>query len=247
MSNVAVIVHTMDSYQFCWEGWEYYFNLFWDFDFPAPIYFANEEIDVKFNLPVAIKQLKTGKGEFSDRLMRALNAIPEQYVFYIQEDAWLQQTIDLFAIYDQFRSLDMNCFRICGESMIDTEIVKPFQAIDGMYLRKLKPPTNFLVAHAPSFWKKDFFLTCMVPNENPWDAEMNGTMRLLGAKQLNKIHNNPIYAGHCVIDPVLASRDFKIYLLLKAWYYAVSDRGHFNQRGRKLLERMKNRKWIRAV
>lgn len=240
--GVAVLVHTCDKYAFCWDGWEYYFNLFWDFNFPAKIYFANEQIDREFHLPTPVTQIKTGSGEFSDRLIYALNAIEEEHIFYLQEDAWLQQTIDLPMLYRVFCVLGMNCFRISQELVMDTELVPDPRdstriiPLEGVFLRKAKPPTNHLLSHMPSFWKRDFFLSCMVPGENPWDNETNGTFRLMGAKLVQ--FAVPPALKVCTIDPDKLKQDLGIYILWKPWFYCVCDRGELNSWGKMLTERM---------
>ena len=76
----------MDRYSFLWPGWHHYFRRHWDFGIEAPVYFANEDADVRFP---GIRQIKTGPGEWSDRLMCALSSIEESNVFYLQEDFWL--------------------------------------------------------------------------------------------------------------------------------------------------------------
>lgn len=237
MGDVAIIVHTCDKYKFCWEGWEYYFNRFWDFSFPAPIYFVNEEVDVHFSFP--IKQIKTGIGKFSDCLASALDQIPEKHIFYIQEDAWLQQTLDLKWIYDTFCQLDMNCLRICEEQIVKTEIVSQPQMyrIEGVMLRKLDLPTPFLISHLPGFWKKDFFASTLLPGQNPWECEEGATLRLQGGDKLPSDHRE--YSAFYSYDPDKLV-DFKIYVLWKLWYYSVCDRGTFNYWGHLLLERMNN-------
>ena len=89
--DLAIVVHTMDKYEFCWEGWYETFKRHWNFDLGIDIYFANEVKDVNFD---GIIQLKTDIGEWSDRLDRAFNMIPHKNVLYWQEDMWMLSELD---------------------------------------------------------------------------------------------------------------------------------------------------------
>ena len=237
MEDIAIIIHTCDKYSFCWPGWAYYFNLFWDFDFPAKIYFANEEKEINFQLKKPINQIKTGTEEFSTRLIRILENIKEKNIFYIQEDAWLQQTIDVRKIYDCFIDFKMNNLKVCSDNQIgymrNIELVmgeenKPY-VVDETYLRKITGPENFLISHQASFWKKDFLYSYLKPNENPWINEINSTVRLLGGT-LEKTED-PKYFGKLILNENINVKSLKIYALPKCWYYGVCSRGKFNEKG----------------
>jgi hypothetical protein len=236
VEDIAIVVQTCDKYSFCWPGWAYYFNLFWDFNFRAKIYFANEEKEINFQLKKPINQIKTGVYEFSNRLIKILDYIEEKNIFYIQEDAWIQQKIDINSIYDCFVKFNMNNLKVCSDNQLgymkNLEIVfddnKPC-VVDETFLRKIIGPENFLISHQAGFWKKEFLRSYLEPNENPWMNEINSTCRLLGGT-LEKT-NNPNYFAALKLNKNIDVSSLKIYTLPKSWYYGVCSRGYFNEKG----------------
>jgi len=175
--DLAIVIHTMDKYEFCWDGWYKTFSKYWDFNLDIDIYFTNERKDV--NYP-GIKQLKTDIGEFSDRLNRAFNMIPHNHVMYWQEDAWMLNKLnDIKQYYTDFVKYDMDYL-----SFIISQIYNPtgyfkyhkYQKHSG-YLRFNVEKTPFVIFHQPTIWKKDFFLKYLQHSENPWDNEIEGTKR----------------------------------------------------------------------
>ena len=105
--EISIIIHTCDKYKFCWEGWYYYFKQYWNFNLPWKIYFLNEVIKVDYE---NIIQIKSGYGEWSNRLKTGLNEIKSDYIFYIQEDMWLQKKIDFDLFMDLFEIVKKNDF-----------------------------------------------------------------------------------------------------------------------------------------
>ena len=73
--TIAVVVHACDRYALLYRGFEYFFKKHW----PAEVainnyYFLTEEADTDSTF---FKNIKTGMGEWSDRLENALKKIPE--------------------------------------------------------------------------------------------------------------------------------------------------------------------------
>ena len=208
--DLAIIIHTVDSYNFLWSGWNYYFQKYWDFNIDASIYFMNEEATVDFS---NVKQIKTEKGPWSDRLINGLSQISEKNVFYMQEDFWLIKTLDKDFFESAFRFFianNMDAFRITimgnyklwpTMKFFKKHNVKRFNNRKSMYL----------VCHQASFWKKDFFLNCLLPNETPWENEISGTERI------RKIRP-------------------KLYMIREHWYNEVCRKGEFTDIGEKMVK-----------
>lgn len=201
--SLAVIIHTCDDYIFCWAGWFHYFKKHWNFKLPFNIYFVNENLDVDFN---GIEQIKTGSGEWSVRLKKALKQIPEKNVFYLQEDVWLQDSIDIEKYFFVFLNLSLDRLQLSPTDSTYTLFSK-FK-IENVVLRKFAKRSNYLISHQPSIWKKSFLIGCLDKSESPWENEIEGTKRL---------RTN--------------SRSFSIYLSVVNWYTAISRQGKLTPEG----------------
>jgi hypothetical protein len=156
----------------------------------------NEELEVSYK---NFTQIKTGKGEWSDRLMIGLNEIKEDYVFYLQEDYWPYRQIptDMFKnMYKQFRKLNMHQVKI--GNMINTSSKKRWRMWfndilyeDGIAFRKLARSSGGAMSHRPAIWKKNFLLSRLKPNEGPSENEERGVIEL--RRQMRRKNNLRIY------------------------------------------------------
>ena len=174
--DLAIIVHTCDKYEFVWEGWYKTFKKHWDFDLGIDIYFTNEEKDVSFN---GIKQLKTGEGEWSDRLRTAFNSIPHKHIFYWQEDMWMKKPLtDFSTYYNDFIKYNMDYLMfLVGQNLDNNYLSYEENTIDDKYLKYNIPNAKWVIFHQPAIWKKEFFLKYLQHSEDPWVNEIEGTKR----------------------------------------------------------------------
>lgn len=207
--DLAVILHTCDAYEFCWTGWHFYFSRHWDTKLDCNIYFANESSACNFP---DVSHLPTGSGPWADRLMRALESIREDYVFYLQEDFWPTQSIDLKSYYQIARALDADALRITADSDYYCTY-RPFQVCD-VSVRRFALNSRYLVSHAPSIWKREFLLSCLESGESPWQNELNGTSRL-------------------------RMRNPKIFLCVDDWYVPTCRKGNLTAEGLKMNQATK--------
>ena len=230
MDKLAVVIHTCDKYDFCWEGWHYYFDKHWDYSLPWKIYFLNESKDfpIKNN---HIHQIKSGEGEWSDRLIKGINLLEENYIFYFQEDVFITKPINLRLFKKLFQLVidnQINALRILTNN--NQRFYKTNKSsLLKKNLYKFDTFSSYLVSHQPSIIHRDFLLKTLLPNESPWENEINGTKRLKNENKLTlkKILNFNRHINH------------KIYLyLLKDWYIATVRSGKFTSEGKKLLEKM---------
>ena len=166
MKVLCVIIHTCDKYEFCWEMWYKQLTKYWIHD--VKIYFVNENKPVFFP---GVEQLKTGAGEWSDRLIRALDMIDYDNVLYMQEDAWMIKPLDLGWWYHLYNITNADAIRL-------------FPANDKMYKidsdYRFANDSPYLVTHQPSIMKKAFLRACLEPGESPWTNEIKGTKRIRG-------------------------------------------------------------------
>jgi len=204
-NKISILVHTCDSYKFLWKGFVHYWKQYW-VDKSIVKYFCNEEKDVNFD---GFLNIKTGKGEWSDRLEIALNLIQTEYVLYVQEDMWLKKSLPknlLRKLLNIMEERDILCIRIFPKNKLCSyEFETP-------PLRKMSRNSLYLLNHQISIWNREFFLTCLEKHETPWVNEKEGTKRLRDRPEGDKIYQ------YCV-----------------DWYESVSKKGEFTKIGVKLL------------
>lgn len=197
--SATLILHTCDDYEFCWDSFIYYFGKHVDCTFPK--FFCTEE---KFTTYEGFDSMCVGKGEWSDRLIRILEAVESEFVFYIQEDIWARAPINLDSIPGLVAAGDLHCLHVqanCGYYDYSSRVAG---------INIFSPTSKYLLNHKPALWRRDFLLSCLEPGENPWENEVRGTKRLQDR-------------GGC-----------RIGLLEERWYYDVCRKGTLNKDGVKL-------------
>ncbi|MBB6274006.1 hypothetical protein HDF26_004479 [Pedobacter cryoconitis] len=180
-NNIALIVHACDRYELLFKGFEYFFSKNWDFDIPVNYYFATEEVSAGL---ANFKNIKSGKGEWSNRLSTLFDQIEEDYILYFQEDMWLNKPVDKEVFTELFKQTlanQWNLVKLNSSEVFKTNSTPLF--IKGFNVSVLdNKESNFLMSHQVSLWNKAFFKQQLKPNEHPWRNERKGTKRL---KELN--------------------------------------------------------------
>ncbi len=176
-STIAIVVHCCDRYRFLYKGFLYFFQQYWPADLSASFYFLTETEEVDSKL---FSTVKTGKGEWSDRLRKGLQSIPENYIIYLQEDMWLsasvkKQTLEkiiAFAYAQQVKLIKLNSSEVFVTHPTET-------VIDGLLVAGIdNEKSDFLMSHQISIWNKNFLIGQLPPNEHPWRNERKGTKRM---------------------------------------------------------------------
>jgi hypothetical protein len=234
MKDVAVVIHTFDKYDFLWEGWYYYFTKYWCFDLPFKIVFMNDSKTIRFSNN-KIEQVKTGEGEWSDRLIAGLDKLDQEYVLYMQEDFWLNEPINYGKflwlskqiIDNKFNKLMLTSISVSG---LENDREKTNLCYLDYHIYKIKNSERYLMSHQPTIWNKEFFRSCLDSNESPWNNEYAGSNRL-------RTRNEDLKFYHFIQDKPG---------VLQTWYNAVYNSPHnsggvngsYNALGIKMLEKM---------
>jgi hypothetical protein len=179
--KVALLVHSCDRYELLYKGFEYFFRRNWDMDIPFKYYFATEEVDVELQ---GFENIKSGRGEWTDRLRNLLDQIKEEYVIYFQEDMWLTEPVS-GTFFEELADLTIKNkwqqVKLNSSEVFKTETTDLF--IEGFNVSRINNGTSkYLMSHQVTLWNKQFLKAQLLPNEHPWRNERRGTARL---KKLN--------------------------------------------------------------
>lgn len=231
-NNIALIVHTCDRYQLLFKGFEYFFLKNWNFEIPVTYYFATEALSVDVK---NFKNIKSGKGEWSNRLVNLLDQIDEDYIIYFQEDMWLSKPVDkevFTALFEKTISNNWQLVKLNSSAVFKTSATNTY--IKGFNISKINnKESNFLMSHQVSLWNKDFLKQQLKPNEHPWRNERKGTKRL---RKLNpEIFHMDYFAenGNPAINDNLAD-------IVRSEYQSISFNATLNHNAAPFLEDLKS-------
>lgn len=164
---IPLIIHTCDAYSFCWDGFMKHFQENWDSE--TSNIFCNEEADI----PYTIGQIKTGKSEWSDRLLHILDVVKTKYIFYIQEDMWIKEGIgDLDNYIKLMEENNLKCIHIAPDCQYYSYSKKTNT------FAIFSNNSDYTLNHQPAIWDREFFISNLLSGETPWRNELDGTIRL---------------------------------------------------------------------
>jgi hypothetical protein len=179
--HFAIVVHACDRYEILFRGFEYFFKTHWTDTNNVSLYFLTEEKDYVSKI---FKNVKTGKGEWSDRLRIGLKQISEPYIIYIQEDMWLNKDVNsqlLNSILNYTLAEKPQLLKLHSSGVYVTNPTNTI--IEGLTLSKLdNEGSKYLMSHQLSIWNREFFISQLQNSEHPWRHERKGTKRM---KKLN--------------------------------------------------------------
>jgi hypothetical protein len=172
LPKLSFLVHTCDKYSKLWNGWGHYFKKHWSFDHPCDYYFVNETAKCPFDW---MKHIPTGSGEFTTRLLFAIDMIRPEFLFYIQEDMWLTRDVNFSDCYSRFINNKYDFLKIIKPTGL--KYCEP-SAQEELGIFRFKRGCQYLFSHDPGFWKESIYRTTFDVPESPWKHEPNGTRRL---------------------------------------------------------------------
>lgn len=202
IKQVPILLHTMDSYSWTWNHWYTLFKKY--VSNHGPIYFLSEETAPDFVDDVI--HIKSGNGEWGKRLLKGLEQIDSDLIFYMQEDFWATNDLVLSDdILDLFYQLNMETLHI-KDVLFD---YGKFTHIQNE-LYRLQQYSQFTLNHQFGLWDVETMKSLVLPNETPWMNEINGTNR-----RNTKEHN--------------------VYILNHKWYISSVAKGKLLPRGKQVL------------
>ncbi|MDN3585833.1 hypothetical protein QWY86_04085 [Pedobacter aquatilis] len=231
-NNVALLVHACDRYEFLYKGFDYAFSKNWDFKVPCNHYFATEVKDAKVK---GFTNIKSGKGEWADRLATLLGNIDEEYILYFQEDMWLSKPVSAKFFTELFQLATGNNWQ--QVKLHSSDVYKTNQTdtfIEGFNVAEVNnKASNFLMSHQITLWKKDFLLAQLHKKEHPWRNERKGTIRL---KKLNPLIHHIDYFAENGAAAINTNKE----TVKRSEYYAVSFNSTLNFNAVQFINELKS-------
>ena len=202
-----LVLHTCDSYEKWWPIWFFFYKKY--ISGFTKVYFLTEEKDPPFSSP-ELQVIKTGKGAWGERLIKALKLIPEDFIYYCQEDYWAEMPFHPEYYELLFHTFTMDALRITEK--IDNMGFSFTPISSNLY--RYKNDSAYLMNHRFSLWNKHFFLRFIASHESPWDNEHT-------------------------MSEALRRIDHRIYHYNSKWYNAQVTRGVLRNDGHTLLKKHK--------
>lgn len=186
---IPIIVMTSDKYLHAVQPFMYLFNKYWgEFQDVTVVGFKRPTFDLKKNFrfyslgDMANYPVTRWTNSILDYLVQ--NPGIDRFILML-EDYWLTRHVDTQAVkmlYDyagQFRNvlkIDLCADRLYAAGMTDYNVCHRLDLIKSDY------NSQYHMSTMAGIWNRDLFFRFVLPNETPWELELNGTPRVAEAK-----------------------------------------------------------------
>jgi hypothetical protein len=194
--DISVVIQTCDAYEFLWRGWYLSFKNNWDWSLGWPVHFCAETKSTPFN-DRRITTVNTERSEspsgFSNRLTQILSGLKTKYVLYIQDDMWLKSKVDgdqLKNCLYMMKHFGWNSIKVHEKIWYNYDLRKTNHFVGNKRLLKYNRESEYLLTHNAALWDREFLLDSMIPDEDPWRNELDGTERIRNKHQDPEIYHH---------------------------------------------------------
>ena len=192
-NQVAVLLNSCDKYSDIWEYFFHFFNLYWS-DCPYQVYVNTETKTCNYETNVgSIKTCNTKVGmQWSERILKALNCIEEEYVIWFIDDFFLLSKINQKAI-DEVVEFAKN-YKNFGSCLFEKDIPNTYntkKVFGDFRIRDKREP--YYVSAQITLWKKSYLKKVLRKNESPWDFEWYASYRCAHYKENSFVWDNKDY------------------------------------------------------
>lgn len=188
--KLKIIVTTFDKNMWAVQPFAYLFNTYWSAqqevtvlcesipDFKLPSNFKPHPIDLNGE--------KWPMEQWSDGLLKYLNAIKEQHIIIMLEDYWLTRTVDVRGMSTllQYMQGDPNLLRI--DLTTDRLYAGGVRnhSMYGHYDFVEAPGSQYQMSLMPGMWNKKLFMDIVPNGWTPWMVELEGTSRVNASEEI---------------------------------------------------------------
>jgi hypothetical protein len=171
MNRLTILVSSCDDFSDCWGPYCHGLEKYWP-DCPYDVFIVTNDKDVA---DCRAKALRVGDDKgWSANTMEALRRISSPYVFYTHEDFWISKPVDTHVIEDYLDIMERDkadYVRLYPAPPPDNDFP------DDWRLGTLSVGASYRTALQVALWRKTVLEELIVPGEDPWQFELQGTPR----------------------------------------------------------------------
>lgn len=168
--SLAMLVLSCDKYADLWNGFFYQFQKY--FNLEIPVYFASNKKTPKTNFPLKI--ILTGNEvSWGSNLKKILEQLNEKYIFITLEDLYLDSNFsnELFNEVINF----ISSAPVAVKHLKYSGVIYGKQMVS-KHISKLPSGLPYRVTLC-GIWDREYLLSIIEDDENPWQFEVNGSAR----------------------------------------------------------------------
>jgi hypothetical protein len=182
-NDITLLIGTCDKYSYLWDNFVNLCNKYWQVN--CDKIFAGETLQVKHK---GYYTSMCGKTQWSNIIKNTIKNIKTEYVYFVLDDYYFNQTITEKHIEDGINFLKENDD---ANKLVYTSVYCEYYNLSHVKetFFKMLDNSDYLTTTQPAIWKKTFLDKCLKQNFNPWQFEIEGTNIIKG-------DNNKVYIKH---------------------------------------------------
>lgn len=171
--QVSIVVSSCDAFFDVWRPFAFFFRKFWA-DCPFPVYLIANELEVRSDF---IRPLRVGRDKgWASNMRIVLDRIETPYLFYLQEDYFLNNRVDNAQLARDFSSaFERDSASLCFfdlSGLSETASVRV-----GDHLVEVPPESQGRTRLQATLWKRDVLRATLRAGETAWEMEALGSER----------------------------------------------------------------------
>lgn len=209
---IPVYVMTSDSYHKALRIFAHQFNRHWHPHYPVTVVgFASPTVE----LPENFSFLSLGDqkdyplSKWSNGLLKMLDTIQDELFVLFFEDYFIVEPVKLDIVSRIYDMMQQFPEIIKGDLAADRQFANPVRELgswNGVDFVLSDPRSQYHMSLYIGMWRKSLLYQVLVPDENPWQVELDGTSRLSAFGDLIKVIGTKscpvkITLGHRSGDP----------------------------------------------
>lgn len=232
--ETPIIVLTNNTHLWLLRGFQYLFNKYWSPSQTVTVVGYGHPRDHKVKLLdnfqfESIAPDNYPASEWTTGLIEYLRTMKHSTFILLLEDYWIHRTVDIKrveAICRFLRNYDSKVLRVdLSADRASNKLATPFGLYADSTLVETPPHSKYQMSFQAAVWSRQLMLDILVPGETPWEAEVNGTTRLMYRPDLRvlgtreePVKYKPIYRTHRrTVNINHLSDDDKTFILQQGW------------------------------
>ena len=187
MSDIEIVVFTNDNHLWLLRGFQYLFNKYWGSEQSVTVAGYTDPKRRKISLESNFKFESIDNQNYPVRMwtngiMKFLRSRDSKLFILFLEDYWLNSPVEISKVEKLYKFMQEFTDRILRIDLTSDRAscgkVKPYFSLGNVELIETPPNSRYQMSFQTAIWNREHLINVLVPFEDPWEAEMNGTKRL---------------------------------------------------------------------
>lgn len=185
---MQIVVNTSDGYTHLLPAFQHQ----WERYYGVPYLVLCENDIPSFNVPF----IRVSNPRWSNRWLHFIQYNANDIFLTVNEDYWLSHPVDTEAIDRAYAFMRQNP-QVDKIDLSTDRMLHKHTGYNHEYILS-DPNERYLTSLQAALWRKDYMARCLTPNENPWDFETYGSLRVAGNNTILGVRTPAMRYGQVV-------------------------------------------------